>query len=274
MVLKLWLMCVINMEVRLKNFLNDNDIEVQSVKYSNILGVDCYLFYTCKNYHINYLRRQLGSMDFYRVPKLQGKDSYVFIIKAEDAHKLLSFNFMDALGEDNYKELIKKQLIINDTGKASTKVRLVEGRLVLLYNTLYSATCIAKSLHISNDAVVDVSADGCGDLKMIVLLDRVNNPWVSKPIPKFCEYEFDLKKDALDTGHPRTSIREQLEKNCIDCGVIDISSNDIIRLSTDAKIDDIAMALNIPTESVVDLCDKKYILLDRVLGKVIYRECD
>ena len=36
MVLKLWLMCVINMEVRLKNFLNDNDIEVQSVKYGNI----------------------------------------------------------------------------------------------------------------------------------------------------------------------------------------------------------------------------------------------
>lgn len=274
MVLKLWLMCVINMEVRLKNFLNDNDIEVQSVKYSNILGADCYLIYTCKNYNINYLRRQLGSIDFYRVPKLQGKDSYVFIIKAEDAHKLLSFNFMDALGEDNYKELIKKQLIINDTGKASTKVRLVEGRLVLLYNTLYSATCIAKSLHISNDAVVDVSADGCGDLKMIVLLDRVNNPWVSKPIPKFCEYEFDLKKDALDTGHPRTSIREQLEKNCIDCGTIDISSNDIIRFSTDAKIDDIAMALNVPIESVIDLCDKKYILLDRVLGEVIYRECD
>ena len=274
MVLKLWLMCVINMEVRLKNFLNDNDIEVQSVKYSNILGVDCYLFYTCKNYHINYLRKQLGSIDFYRVPKLQGKDSYVFIIKAEDGHKLLDFNFMDALGEDNYEELIKKQLIINDIGKASTKVRLVEGRLVLLYNTLYSATCIAKSLHISNDAVVDVSADGCGDLKMIVLLDRVNNPWVSKPIPKFCEYDFDLKKDALDTGHPRTSIREQLEKNCIDCGVIDISSNDIIRLSTDAKIDDIAMALNVPIESIIDLCDKKYILLDRVLGKVIYRECD
>lgn len=274
MVLKLWLMCVINMEVQLKKFLNDNDIEVQSVKYSNILGTDCYLIYTCKNYHINYLRKQLGSMDFYRVPKLQGKDSYVFIIKAEDGHKLLDFNFMDALGEDNYEELIKKQLIINDTGKVSTKVRLVEGRLVLLYNTLYSATCIAKSLHISNDAVVDVSADGCGDLKMIVLLDRVNNPWVSKPIPKFCEHEFDLKKDALDTGHPRTSIREQLEKNCIDCGTIDISLNDIIRFSTDAKIDDIAMALNVPIESVIDLCNKKYILLDRVLGKVIYRECD
>lgn len=266
MVLKLWLMCVINMEVRLKNFLNDNDIEVQSVKYGNILGVDCYLIYTCKNYHINYLRKQLGSMDFYRVPKLQGKSSYVFIIKAEDGHKLLDFNFMDALGEDNYEELIKNQLIINGTGKASTKVRFVEGRLVLLYNTLYSATCIAKSLHISNDAVVDVGADGCGDLKMIVLLDRVNNPWVSKPIPKFCEYDFDLKKDALDTGHPRTSIREQLEKNCIDCGTIDISSNDIIRFSTDAKIDDIAMALNVPIESVIDLCDKKYILLDRVLG--------
>ena len=45
MVLKLWLMCVINMEVQLKKFLNDNDIDVQSVKYSNILGVDCYLFY-------------------------------------------------------------------------------------------------------------------------------------------------------------------------------------------------------------------------------------
>ena len=248
MVLKLWLMCVINMEVQLKKFLNDNDIEVQSVKYSNILGVDCYLFYTCKNYHINYLRKQLGSMDFYRVPKLQGKDSYVFIIKAEDAHKLLDFNFMDALGEDNYEELIKKQLIINDTGKASTKVRFVEGKLVLLYNTLYSATCIAKSLHICNDAVVDVSADDCDDLKMIVLLDRVNNPCAS--------------------------IRKQLEKNCIDCGTIDISSNDIIRFGTDAKIDDIAMALNVPIESVIDLCDKKYILLDRVLGKVIYRECD
>ena len=274
MVLKLWLMCVINMEVRLKKFLNDNDIEVQSVKYSNILGVDCYLFYTCKNYHINYLRKQLGSMDFYRVPKLQGKDSYVFIIKVEDAHKLLSFNFMDALGEDNYEELIKKQLIINGTGKASTKVRFVEGKLVLLYNTLYSATCIAKSLHICNDAVVDVGADDCGDLKMIVLLDRVNNPWVSKPIPKFCEYDFDLKKDALDTNNPCASIRKQLEKNCIDCGTIDISSNDIIRFNTDAKIDDIAMALNVPIESVVDLCDKKYILLDRVLGKVIYRECD
>lgn len=268
MVLKLWLMCVISMEVQLKNFLNDNDIEVQSVKYSNILGTDCYLIYTCKNYHINYLCKQLGSMVFYRVPKLQEKNSYVFIIKAEDAHKLLSFNFMDALGEDNYEELIKKQLIINDTGKASTKVRFVDGRLVLLYNTSYSATCIAKSLHISNDAVVDVSAHGCGDLKMIVLLDRVNNPWVSKPIPKikFCEYEFDLKKDALDTDHPRTSIREQLEKNCIDCGVIDISSNDIIRFSTDAKVDDIAAALNVPIESVIDLCDKKYILLDRVLG--------
>ena len=274
MVLKLWLMCVINMEVQLKNFLNDNDIEVQSVKYGNILGTDCYLIYTCKNYHINYLRKQLGSIDFYRVPKLQGKDSYVFIIKAEDGHKLLDFNFMDALGEDNYKELIKKQLIINSTGNASTKVRFVDGRLVLLYNTLYSATCIAKSLNVSNDAVVDVSADGCGDLKMIVLLDRVNNPWVSKPIPKFCEYDFDLKKDALDTDNPCASIREQLEKNCIDCGTIDISSNDIIRFSTDAKIDDIAMALNIPIESVIDLCDKKYILLDRVLGKVIYRECD
>ena len=274
MVLKLWLMCVINMEVQLKNFLNDNDIEVQSVKYGNILGTDCYLIYTCKNYHINYLRRQLGNVKFYRVPKLQGKDSYVFIIKAEDGHKLLDFNFMDALGEDNYEELIKKQLIINDTGKASTKVRFVKGKLVLLYNTLYSATCIAKSLHICNDAVVDVSADDCGDLKMIVLLDRVNNPWVSEPIPKFCEYDFDLKKDALDTDHPRASIREQLEKNCIDCGTIDISSNDIIRFSTDAKIDDIAMALNVPIESVIDLCDKKYILLDRVLGKVIYRECD
>ncbi len=270
MVLKLWLMCVINMEVRLKNFLNDNDIEVQSVKYGNILGVDCYFIYTCKNYNINYFRRQLGNVKFYRVPKLQDKNSYVFIIKAEDAHKLLScdFNFMDALGEDNYKELIKKQLIINDTGKASTKVRFVEGRLVLLYNTLYSATCIAKSLHICNDAVVDVSADDCGDLKMIVLLDRVNNPWVSKPIPKikFCEHEFDLKKDALDTDNPCASIREQLEKNCIDCGTIDISLNDIIRFSTDAKIDDIAMALNVPIESVIDLCDKKYILLDRVLG--------
>ena len=43
-------------------------------------------------------------------------------------------------------------------------------------------------------------------------------------------------------------------------------SNDIIRFSTDAKIDDIAMALNVPIESVIDLCDKKYILLDRVLG--------
>ena len=74
MVLKLWLMCVINMEVRLKKFLND--IEVQSVKYSNILGTDCYLIYTCKNYHINYLRKQLGSMDFYRVPKLQGKNMF------------------------------------------------------------------------------------------------------------------------------------------------------------------------------------------------------
>ena len=31
MVLKLWLMCVINMEVQLKKFLNDNDID-------NILG--------------------------------------------------------------------------------------------------------------------------------------------------------------------------------------------------------------------------------------------
>lgn len=268
MVLKLWLMCVISMEVRLKKFLNDNDIEVQSVKYGNILGADCYLIYSCKNYNINYLRRQLGSVDFYKVPKLQGKDSYVFIIKAEDGHKLLSFNFMDALGEDNYEELIKNQLIISGTGKASTKVRFVEGKLVLLYNTLYSATCIAKSLHICNDAVVDVSADGCGDLKMIVLLDRVNNPWVSKPIPKikFCEHEFDLKKDALDTDHPRASIREQLEKNCIDCECIDISSNDIIRFNTDAKIDDIAMALNVPIESVIDLCDKKYILLDRVLG--------
>lgn len=38
MVLKLWLMCVISMEVELKKFLNDNDIEVQSVKYGNILG--------------------------------------------------------------------------------------------------------------------------------------------------------------------------------------------------------------------------------------------
>lgn len=266
MVLKLWLMCVINMEVRLKIFLNNNDIEVQSVKYGNILGADCYLIYSCKNYNINYLRRQLGSVDFYKVPKLQGKDSYVFIIKAEDGHKLLSFNFMDVLGEDNYEELIKNQLIISGTGKASTKVRFVEGRLVLLYNTLYSATCIAKSLHICNDAVVDVGADGCGDLKMIVLLDRVNNPWVSEPIPKFCEHDFDLKKDALDTNRPRASIREQLKKNCIDCECIDISSNDIIRFSTDAKIDDIAMALNVPIESVIDLCDKKYILLDRVLG--------
>ena len=70
----------------------------------------------------------------------------------------------------------------------------------------------------------------------------------------------------MDTNNPCASIRKQLEKNCIDCGTIDISSNDIIRFGTDAKIDDIAMALNIPIESVVDLCDKKYILLDRVLG--------
>ena len=43
-------MYVINMEVQLKKFLNDNDIEVQSVKYSNILDTDCYLIYTLEDW--------------------------------------------------------------------------------------------------------------------------------------------------------------------------------------------------------------------------------
>lgn len=195
-------------------------------------------------------------------------------IKAEDNHELskdCGFNLLDALGEDNYQELIKKQLIINGTGKASTKVRFARGKLVLLYDTVYSSTCIAKSLNISNDAVVDVSANDCGNLKMIVLLDRVNNSWVDEPISeiKFCDNDFDLKKDALDMPYTCNRIREQLEYNSIDCGVIHISSDDIIVIGTAAETDDIATALNIPVESVVDLVDKKYVLLDRVLKKVI-----
>lgn len=261
-------------EIQLKNFLNEKDIKVQSVKYGNALGVDCYLIYACKNYNVNYLRKQLGNIEISRVPKLNGERGSVFIIKAKDGHELLkgcNFNFLDALGENNYQKLIKNQLIINGAGQASTRVRFARGKLVLLYNTKYSSTCIANSLNISNDAVVDVSANGCGDLKMIVLLDRVNNSWVNEPIPKikFCENEFDLEKDALDMANPFGCIRKQLEKNCIDCGVIDMSSGDIIRLGTAAKTDDIAMALNIPAESVVDMIDKKYILLDRVLKKVI-----
>lgn len=259
-------MIEVSNEVQLKKILNNNNIKVQSVKYGNALGIDCYLIYTCKKYNINYLREQLGNIEISRVPKLQGERGDVLIIKAKDGHKLLkgcNFNFLDALGNE---ELIKNQLIINGTGQASTKVRFVRGKLVLLYNTLYSSTCIAKSLNICNDAVVDVSGDNCGDLKMIILLDRVNNPWVNEPIPriKLCEYEFDLKKDALDMPYPRNCIRKQLEKNCIDCGVINMSSGNIIQIGTVAETDDIAAALNIPIESVIDLVDKKYILLDRV----------
>lgn len=259
-------------EIKLKNFLNKNNIKVQSVKYSNVLGSDCYLIYTCKNYNINYLRKQLGNIGISRIPKLQGQHGCVYVIEVEDGHKLLNdFNFLDALGESNYAELIRNQLIINGTGSKKTKVRFARGKLVLLYNTKYSSTCIAKSLNICNDAVVDVSANDCGDLKMIVLLDRVNDPWVTEPIPeiKFCENEFDLKRDALDMANPFGCIRKQLEKNCIDCGIIDMSTDDIIRLGVVAKNEDIAAALNIPKESVVDMIDKKYILLDRVLKKVI-----
>lgn len=256
-------------EIQLKNFLNNNNIKVQSVKYSNTLGVDCYLIYTWRKYNVNYLRKQLGNIEISKVPKLQGECGDVLIIKAKDGHKLLkgcNFNFLDALGESNREELIKKQLIINGTGQANTRVHFVKGKLILLYNTLYSSTAIANSLNICNDAVVDVSANGCGDLKMIVLLDRVDNPWVNETIPriKLCEYEFDLKKDALDMPYPRNCIRKQLEKNCIDCGVINMSSGNIIQIGTVAETDDIATALNIPTESVIDLVDKKYILLDRV----------
>jgi len=257
-------------EIQLKNFLNENGIKVKSVKYGRVLGVDCFLIYTCKNYTHRYLREKLGDINLSRIPKLGGESGYVLIIEADDGHKLLKgFNFLDALGEDNYEELIKNQLIINGTGKASTKVRFARGKLVLLYNTKYNSTCIAKSLNISNDAVVDVSANDCGDLKMIVLLDRVNNPWVSEPIPsiKICENDFDLE-DVLNMDNPLNCIRKQLAKNCISCGVIDISSDDLIRIGTAAKTDDIAMALNIPAKSVVDLVDKKYILLDRVLRKV------
>ena len=259
-------------EIQLKNFLNKNNIKVQSVKYSNLLGSDCYLIYACKNYNVNYLRKHLGNIEIFRVPKLQGQNGCVYVIEAKDGHKLLEdFNFLDALGESNYAELIRNQLIISGTGSKKTRVRFARGKLVLLYNTKYSSTCIAKSLNICNDAVVDVSANDCGDLKMIVLLDRVNDPWVTEPIPeiKFCEGDFDLERDALDMANPFGCIRKQLEKNCIDCGVIDMSLGDIISLGTAAKTDDIAMALNIPSESVVDMIDKKYILLDRVLKKVI-----
>lgn len=265
-------------EIRLKNFLNDHGIKVQSVKYSDVFDVDCYLIYTCKNYNIDYLRKQLGNIKIYRVPKLQGERGDVLIIKAEDGHGLLKgFNFLDALGESNREELIKRQLIINDCGNKDTRVRFKKGSMVLLYNTEWSSNCIANALNICDDSVVDVSADSCSDLKMVILLDRVGK-YTYKPKPmlsvKFCENDFDLEKDALYMPHPLNCIRKQLAKNCIDCGVIDISSDDIIRLGTIAETDDIAAALNIPTESVVHLVDKKYILLDRVLRKVISKECD
>ena len=268
-------------EIRLKNFLNDSGIKVQSVKYSDVFGVDCYLIYTCKNYNINYLCKQLGNIEIYRIPKLQGKRGDVLIINAEDGHGLLKsckFNFLDALGESDREELIKRQLIINGCGNKDTRVRFKKGSMVLLYNTQFSSSCIANTLNICDDSVIDVSADSCGDLKMVVLLDRVDkytykpksNTYKPGPMPsvKFCENDFDLKKDALDMPHSLNCIRKQLEKNCIDCGVIDISSDDIIRLGTCAETDDIATALNIPPKSVVDLVDKKYILLDRVLRKV------
>lgn len=268
-------------EVRLKNFLNDNDIKVQSVKYSDVLGVDCYLIYTCKNYNINYLRKQLGNIEIYRVPKLQGERGDVLIINAEDGHKLLKgckFNFLDALGESNCEELIKNQLIINGCGNKDTRVRFKKGSMVLLYNTEWSSSCIANALNICDDSVIDVSARGCGDLKMVVLLDRVgkytykpkSNTYKPGPMPsvKFCENDFDLEKDALNMPNPLNCIRKQLAKNCISCGGIDISSDDLIRIGTAAKTNDIATALNIPAKSVVDLVDKKYILLDRVLRRV------
>ena len=268
-------------EVRLKNFLNDNGIKVQSVKYSDVFGVDCYLIYTCKNYNINYLRKQLGNIKIYRVPRLQGERGSVLIINAEDGHGLLKgckFNFLDALDESDREELIKRQLIINDCGNKDTRVRFKKGSMVLLYNTEWSSSCIANALNICDDSVIDVSAHGCGDLKMIVLLDRVDkytykpksNIYKPGPMPsvKFCENDFDLEKNALNMPNPLNCIRKQLAKNCISCGGIDISSDDLIRIGTAAKTDDIAAALNIPAKSVVDLVDKKYILLDRVLRKV------
>lgn len=267
-------------EAQLKNFLNNNGIKVESVKRGNILGVDCFLIYTCKNYTHTYLCKQLGNIKIYRVPKLQGACDNVFIIAVRDGHELLkgcNFNFLDALGESNCEELIKRQLIINDAGSKDTRVRFKKGNMVLLYNTMWSSTYVANALNICDDSVVDVSADSCGDLKMVVLLDRVGK-YIYKPGPmpsiKFCKNDFDLEKDALDMPHPRHYIRKQLERNCIDCGVINMSSDDIIRIGTIAETDDIAAALNIPAESVIDLVDKKYILLDRVLRKVIPKECD
>ena len=256
-------------EVQLKNFLNKNNIKVQSVKYSNLLGSDCYLIYACKNYNVNYLRKHLGNIEIFRVPKLQGQNGCVYVIEAKDGHKLLEdFNFLDALGESNYAELIRNQLIISGTGSKKTRVRFARGKLVLLYNTKYSSTCIAKSLNICNDAVVDVSANGCGELKMIVLLDRVNDPWVTEPIPeiKFCE-DFDFNRDILCASNTDLRFKNRMLENGMSCKNWDINWHDLIMFESDGSKEDIAEIFKIPKKSIIDMRNEKgtkVILLDRI----------
>ena len=268
-------------ELKLKNFLKDAGLEIKSVKCGNVLGLDGYLIYANKNYSINFLYKKLN-IKISKVPKLGGERGSIYIIRKDDGDKLLQgcgFNFLDALSKDNYQELIKDQLIINGTGRSETKVRFVKGKVVLLYNTLFSSTCIAKSLNICNDSVVDVSAKDCGDLKMIILLDCVGNPWVTEPIPKIkiCEEKFDFNRDILCKSNTDLRFKNRMLENGMSCRNWDASWHNLIIFESDAKREDIAKLFEIPKKSVIDMYDEKntkVILLDRVLKRVISKDSD
>lgn len=257
-------------EIQLKNFLNNKDIKVQSVKYSNLLGSDCYLIYACKNYNVNYLRKHLGNIEISRVPKLQGQNGCVYVIEAKDGHKLLEdFNFLDVLGKSNREELIKGQLVINGNGNKNTRVKFKRGNMVLLYNTNWSSNSIANALNICADSVVDISADSCGDLKMIVLLDRVNKyTHKSDPMPsiKICE-DFDFNRDILCASNTDLRFKNRMLENGISCKNFDINWHDLIMFESDGNKEDIAEIFKISKKSVIDMHNEKgtkVILLDRI----------